>query len=147
MSLSGRCMCGDISYAISETPTMMGVCHCKHCQRQAGSAFSMMASVPEREFKIERGQLTTYENVTDSGNTAQTMFCGRCGSSICTVLKNQPGVVMLKAGTLDDTSWFQPQYHVWSQDKQGWVVLEEDGAHNPTGRMSVRGSMPGTGKP
>ena len=39
MSLTGKCLCGAISYSIDNQPAVTGVCHCKNCQRQAGSAF------------------------------------------------------------------------------------------------------------
>ena len=32
MTLKGRCLCGDIRYKIDGLPSVMGVCHCKHCQ-------------------------------------------------------------------------------------------------------------------
>ncbi|MFT7651887.1 MAG: hypothetical protein ACI9UU_000994 [Candidatus Azotimanducaceae bacterium] len=124
--LRGRCMCGDIRYHIDQTPTSMGLCHCKHCQRQAGSAFSTMITVPTEAFSIERGQTTTYLGPTESGNSTEIHFCGRCGSPIFSTLTNQPDLILIKAGTLDDTSWFEPQYHVWSDHKQNWVELKDN---------------------
>ena len=46
MALTGRCLCGSVQYEIDSEPTMPGICHCKNCQRQAGSAFSTLAGVP-----------------------------------------------------------------------------------------------------
>jgi len=126
MAMTGRCLCGDIKYLIEHAPAIMGVCHCKMCQRQAGSAFSTMAGVPTAQFTLVRGVPTTYRGRTESGNGAEISFCGRCGSPIFTVLPDQPDLLFLKAGTLDDTSWFRPQFHVWCDEKQDWVSLNDD---------------------
>jgi hypothetical protein len=125
MTMTGRCLCGDVAYAIDNAPAMTGVCHCKNCQRQAGSAFSTLAGVPTAEFHLTSGDLTLYEDRdTESGNAVGRYFCGRCGSPIYSALSTQPETLFLKTGTLDDTSAFQPQFHAWCDSKQDWVALE-----------------------
>jgi len=32
----------------------------------------------------------------------------------------------LKAGTLDDTSWLNPDAHYWTNRKQPWVTIRDD---------------------
>lgn len=123
MTLKGRCMCGDIRYALDRMPEFMGVCHCKHCQRQSGSAFSTMASVPRESFTLLRGKPTLYRAEREGGDLTEIGFCGRCGSPIYSLLANQEDVIFLKTGTLDETDWFEPQFHVWCAHKQHWVDL------------------------
>lgn len=135
MSISGRCLCGEVNYEIDATPRVMGVCHCRHCQRQSGSAFSTMAGVPRSEFRFTRGAPTIYRGGRSySGNGTEIMFCGRCGSPIATGVAEQPELLYLKIGTLSDTSWFRPQFHAWCDHKQDWVVVEEEGAVPWTGQ-------------
>lgn len=125
MSHSGQCLCGDIQYEFANEPAMTGVCHCKNCQRQAGSAFSTLAGVPKAEFNMT-GEPTLYlDGGTKSGNTVERYFCGRCGSPIYSAIPSQPDTLFLKTGTLDDTSGFVPQFHVWCETKQNWVELDE----------------------
>lgn len=130
MTLRGRCLCGDIRYQLDRMPDVMGVCHCKKCQRQGGSAFSTMAGVPREAFSLLRGDPVAYRGGTDSGGAADIFFCGRCGSPIYTVVDNQPDLLLVKTGTLDDTTWFRPQFHVWCDDKQQWVEIAEDARHS-----------------
>ncbi|MEC8526956.1 MAG: aldehyde-activating protein, partial [Pseudomonadota bacterium] len=40
MKKTGGCLCGQVRYETKADPLMTGVCHCKNCQKQAGSAFS-----------------------------------------------------------------------------------------------------------
>ncbi|MDA1074345.1 MAG: GFA family protein [Proteobacteria bacterium] len=127
MALTGQCLCGDVTYTIENVPAVTGVCHCKNCQRQAGSAFSTLAGIPKAEFKFTSGTPKLYEDAaTDSGNPVERYFCGRCGSPIYSALPSQPEMLYLKTGTLDDTSSFKPQFHAWCDSKQTWVVLEKD---------------------
>jgi hypothetical protein len=126
MATTGHCLCGSIRYEFDGTPAMTGVCHCKNCQRQAGSAFSTLAAVPRSAFRFTAGEPALYEDAdTASGNTVQRFFCGNCGSPIYSAVPSSPDLLFLKTGTFDDTSAFQPQFQVWCDSKQNWVKLEE----------------------
>jgi hypothetical protein len=37
------------------------------------------------------------------------------------------GVIRVRAGTLDDTSWLRPTRHIWTRSKQPWVTFPERG--------------------
>ena len=123
---TGKCLCGSITYELKQEPLMAGVCHCKNCQRQAGSAFSTLAGVPKDAIEIKGDTLKTYEDgATESGGTVQRVFCGNCGSPIYSVTPDQPDVYFIKTGTLDDTSGFTPQFHIWCDSKQAWVDVPD----------------------
>jgi len=62
---------------------------------------------------------------TQSGNTVERYFCGNCGSPIYSVVPGSPDMKYVKTGTLDDTSEFKPQFHVWCDTKQNWVDLQD----------------------
>jgi len=36
-----------------------------------------------------------------------------------------PALDWLKAGTLDDTSWLQPQVNMWCDSAQPWVAMKD----------------------
>lgn len=123
---SGQCLCGDVRYELTVPLAMAGVCHCRNCQRQAGSAFSTLVGVPKPGFAITSGTPKRYlDGDTTSGTPVERYFCGNCGSPIYSALPAQPDMVFVKSGTLDDTSDFAPQFHVWCSTKQPWVTLEE----------------------
>jgi len=127
MSVTGGCLCGAVRYEIAEAPTLMGVCHCKNCQRQAGSAFSTLAGVPKDQFKFVKGEPKLYlDGDTKSGNQVERYFCENCGSPIYSALGSQPDSIYLKTGTMDDTTGFAPQFNVWCDTKQNWVELADD---------------------
>jgi hypothetical protein len=103
---------------------MVAVCHCKNCQKQAGSALSIVVAVPKAALSVQ-GQLKTYHDVGDSGLPVDRNFCPECGSPVTTDAAAVPGLTFIKAGTLDDTSWLDPKVHVYCDSKQAWTPIPE----------------------
>ena len=124
MGRSGGCLCGAIRYEIPETSLMEAICHCKNCQKQAGSAFSTLAGIKKSDFKLTGEPKVYVDTDTDSGASVERFFCSACGSPIYSALPSQPNVIYLKTGTLDDTSEFKPSIHVWASTRQNWVEID-----------------------
>lgn len=121
----GGCQCGAIRYRSREEPIVLAVCHCKECQRQSGSAFGMSLVVPKDSFEILRGEVKTFSRSSDSGRTVVCAFCPTCGTRIYHQATYLPNTLNIKPGTLDDTSWLQPDLHAWTKSKQSWVPIPE----------------------
>lgn len=122
MTTTGGCLCGKVRYSFEGDPLLCVTCHCKNCQRQAGSALSVIIGVSENAVAHE-GELTTYNDSGDTGATVLRQFCGTCGSPVFTRVETPPGVMFIKAGTLDDTSILKPTFHCYTKSKQDWVDL------------------------
>ena len=124
MTRTGSCLCGNITYELEGDLIATAVCHCEHCQRQSGGAFStnLVATVPQ--LKVD-GELKTYEDRGRTGDAVYVLrrFCGDCGSPIVSELMEPAGVIAVKAGTLDDRSAVTPDVQAWCVDKQPWVDL------------------------
>lgn len=116
----GGCLCGSIRYTISGDPVASLVCHCTHCQKQSGSAFSTIVGAPEGQVEIS-GQPASYRDSGESGSSVERQFCGTCGSPLFSKVEVSPGILWIKAGTLDDTSGYAPSAHIWTRSKQCWV--------------------------
>lgn len=113
-----------MTYEISGDLIATAVCHCDHCQRQGGSAFSVNLVVHESQLTIS-GALNTYDETGEHDDSVyvRRRFCGSCGSPIVSELVHTEGVVAVKAGTLDDRSGVRPTVEVWCVDRQPWVAL------------------------
>jgi len=129
---SGGCLCGAVRYETRWPPLMLGVCHCRHCQRQAGSAFSVVAAVP-RAGLTASGALVLYQDDSDSGRPVYRKFCGTCGSPVFTETADgdAQGMIFIKAGTLDQTKDLDPTVHFWTSSVQDWVIIPEGGTVLP----------------
>lgn len=120
-ALHGQCLCGNVAYTAQE-PIASLVCHCKDCQRQSGSAFSIVMLIPAENVEY-RGELSTYSHQGDSGLKVERLFCPKCGSPIVSRCEIMPGVDVIKCGTLDDTSVVHPIAQIYCDREQPWVDL------------------------
>jgi hypothetical protein len=123
---TGGCLCGAVRYQASWPPIATAVCHCKNCQKQAGSALSVIAVLPRDGLTIE-GELTLFEDKGESGQPVWRRFCGKCGSPVTsdTPGAQEQGMIFLKAGTLDDASDLVPAVHYWKSSAQQWFPFTE----------------------
>jgi hypothetical protein len=122
--LTGGCLCGQIRYSANAEPAFVGVCHCRNCQKQTGTAFSVLVAVPTSAMSIQ-GATKTFHGTGDSGQAVDRNFCPECGSPIWTNAAVIPGLAFIKAGTLDDTSWLDPKMHIYCDSKEQWTSLPE----------------------
>lgn len=114
--ITGRCLCGVVSYSINGQPLGMGQCHCKDCQRASGTGHMSLARFRKDDVVI-KGQTTSYASRADSGNTNTRHFCPTCGSRIYGENSARPGVVNVSVGCMEDHSWFAPGVVVYAKDR------------------------------
>jgi hypothetical protein len=124
-ALTGRCLCGQIQYSANADPAIIAVCHCKNCQKQTGTAFSLIVGIPRSTLSIQ-GRLKTFCDTGDSGQVVERNFCPECGSPIISNVAVMPELTFIKAGTLDDTSWLNPKMHIYCDSAQHWSLVPED---------------------
>jgi hypothetical protein len=122
--MNGGCLCGQVRYSANADPAMVAVCHCKNCQKQAGTAFAVVIGIPKSAISIQ-GQLKTFHDTGDSGQPVERNFCPECGSPITSDVAVMPELTFIKAGTLDDTGWLDPKLHVYCDSAQHWVAMPE----------------------
>lgn len=121
----GGCLCGKVRYSAEADPVFTAVCHCKNCQKQAGTAFSVIVAVPAPTLKAT-GPIKTFNDVGDSGKPVNRNFCPDCGSPITSDVDAVPGLTFIKAGTLDDTSWLKPTMEIYCDSAQSWFLPSGD---------------------
>lgn len=124
---TGGCLCGAIRYSMSTPPLMTAICHCRNCQKQAGSALSTVAVFTRDAVKVE-GELKIYEDRGTSGQKVFRQFCPHCGSPVLTDTERarEQGIIFVKAGTMDDVSDLLPKTHYWTRSAHKWVTFAED---------------------
>lgn len=108
----GGCLCGAVRYAFPGDLALTAVCHCRHCQKQSGSAFSIVGAVPAADFSLA-GNPKVFRDTSDTGRAVERHFCADCGSPILSIIEPMPDHVLIKAGTLDDPSRLKPTVEVF----------------------------------
>ena len=125
--ITGGCLCGAVRFESSAEPKMIVACHCRTCQKNTGSAFSLNVAMPADEVTIRGDTLRTFQESNETGGPPfYRSFCANCGSPISGRGDAYPGVLFLKAGTFDDPSWLKPSAHMWCAEKQPWVDIDDD---------------------
>jgi hypothetical protein len=123
--IEGGCNCGAIRYRADGAPMVVAQCHCINCRKQSGSAFSVNLVFKGAAVSHD-GELSVYEDKdTLSGNAVLRKFCGRCGSPIFSETTDGKGLLIVKAGTLDDPAPFVPTVSVWTATALPWVTLPD----------------------
>ena len=80
---NGGCLCGGVRYECSAEPAMTAVCHCTHCQKTSGSAFSVVLGVPADSLQVTKSAtLAIYKDTGTSGQHVLRKFCSACGSPV-----------------------------------------------------------------
>ena len=120
--IEGGCLCGQVRFSGEAEPAFQAICHCKNCQKQAGSAYSVIVGVPRGALTVTV-TLKTYHDTGDSGGTVDRLFCPECGSPVLSDAPASPALVFIKAGTLDDASWVTPQIHIWTESAMACTAI------------------------
>ncbi len=119
----GSCLCGRISYEISQELSDFGYCHCRSCQKASGSAHGANAGVHRRCLTISDPQALLKEFESSPGKIRA--FCAHCGSPILAYLKASPELVRIRLGTLDSRFTKRPKAHTFVSDKADWDKLDD----------------------
>lgn len=118
-AFTGGCLCGAVRYKCSAEAVMSGHCYCEDCRRSSGSGHSSHLAVPEGGVEIS-GATTAYRRAADSGAMIARHFCPVCGAAVYSTNPGMPGLVMLRASSLDDLDVFKPQMHVYASRAARW---------------------------
>jgi hypothetical protein len=109
-------------------PQSTVICHCTHCQKQSGSAFSVNLLMQEDDVEL-RGETGFFVDHGDSGLPSHRHFCPNCGSPILTKADNLPGIAIIKVGTLDDMEAIRPQLEIYTYHAVKWFTPVADATH------------------
>ncbi|MBC7799062.1 MAG: GFA family protein [Gemmatimonadaceae bacterium] len=103
----------------------MGKCYCKDCSNESGTGHIATIAVPETGFKVT-GPLSEYTKISDTGHRLTKFFCTNCGSTLFTRPEKLEGLVVIRAGTLDDRSVVQPQLQMYAAAAPAWDRPDPD---------------------
>jgi hypothetical protein len=81
----------------------------------------MSCIVPRQAFHLLSGTLKTFTRTSDSRRPVVCAFCPECGTRIYHETQWLEGVLNIKPGTFDDTSFLRPTAQVWTAKKQEWL--------------------------
>jgi hypothetical protein len=121
--LTGGCLCGAVRYETPAKPVIEGNCHCRDCQRVSGSGYAPTLFVPADSLTIS-GRVSYHDVQGDSGHAVTRGFCPACGSQLFGAVELMPGVIALRAGSLDDPAVYHPTMDIYVASAQPWDFMD-----------------------
>ena len=121
MTVSGSCLCGQISYQVSGSVQMINHCHCSMCRKVHGAAFGSFLHVNADGFEWLSGAelVSTYQA---PGNDDRC-FCNNCGSNVPVIEEDYN--VIIPAGTLDTDPGIKSIMHIFVGSKAPWYEITD----------------------
>jgi hypothetical protein len=123
--LRGGCMCGAVTYEVTDRFLYAMNCHCSKCRRTTGSAFKPIAGVAVEDFAVTAGSETLFRHGDPEG--IHDMHCSTCGSLIYSwIAENGSVKVHVPMGTLIDPPSMKPSMHIFVGSKAPWYEILDD---------------------
>lgn len=120
---TGRCLCGDLAYAVTADLAPVVHCHCGFCRRVHGAAFTTVAFLPATALSRLPSSGEPSRFTTPAGNVRH--FCRRCSTP---VYNTRAGVdiACLVVSSLADELQPSPWFHVNVESKAPWFEIGDD---------------------
>ncbi len=110
--ITGKCLCGAVSFGAAALADEMGACHCGQCRRWTGGLLFYVSVAPETLTIGGADHLGVYR----SSPVGERCFCKSCGSSLIW-RKTDGSEVDVSAQALDDPGRFPFAVEVHLGDK------------------------------
>jgi len=124
VSREGGCACGAVRYRLASEPMFVHCCHCLNCQRQTGSAFVVNLLIEADRVELIAAEPQSVDVPRDDGSVQRIFRCPACQVAVYSEY-GRPEVRFVRGGTLDDPTGIEPDVHIFTKSKVGWVTLPE----------------------
>jgi hypothetical protein len=121
-TLTGKCFCGAVEYAVADSFLYAMNCHCSNCRRTTGSAFKPFAGIEREKFALTAGADGLLIFGEANGHDAH---CTRCGSLLYSLVR-EGAYVHVAMGTLVDDPAIRPTCHIFVGSKAPWFAIADD---------------------
>jgi hypothetical protein len=123
---TGGCLCGQLRYEVNTATSDIIICHCTSCQKASGAGASANIAMLAEHLVFTRGTPKIYVDTADSGTLLNRAFCADCGSPIYSMRQNMMDRLVLKVGSLDDSSHARVVMHIWTKSRRPWSLIDEE---------------------
>jgi hypothetical protein len=126
-SHEGGCTCRAVRYRMTSKPLFVHCCHCRWCQREAGTAFALDALIETDRMELLQGEVERVDTPSNSGKGQVIARCPRCRIALWSNYGGIGDILrFVRVGTLDEPDRLPPDIHIYTSSKQPWVLLPSD---------------------
>ncbi len=125
MTYQGSCLCGAVKFEIKGDASRFYHCHCQRCRKATGTghATNLFIKADAIHWLQGEGQVARYK--VPEAERFTNSFCTQCGSRMPRHVPELQ-VVMLPAGSLDNTPDILPQAHIFWDSRADWSCSAGD---------------------
>jgi hypothetical protein len=121
VSVKGSCLCGQVSFELTEKLRQVVYCHCQQCRKTSGHFVAATAVSTEHLVMTNDAGLSWYRSSDD----AERGFCKECGSSLFW-RPEQGDYVSVWAGSLESPTGISGSKHIFVADAGDYYDLHDD---------------------
>lgn len=115
---SGSCLCENITFQITGNFDHFYLCHCRHCQKDTGSAHAANLFSTSAKLNWLSGQDTVKTfNLPKTRHTKS--FCPECSSALPNY-QMEGKLLVVPAGSLNSDLTILPEAHIFCSSKASW---------------------------
>jgi len=124
MKITGGCYCSEIRYEANGDLEAAFQCHCRECQYITGGNPNIVIVFAQSDFRYIKGKVSEFSR-SDLETPVRRYFCKNCGTAIGTISPSRPNSMIIKVGTLDDPSIFDPKVAIFTCDQQAFHYIPD----------------------
>ena len=121
-TITGGCLCGAVKFTVNAKPIVTRECWCTFCQTLASGNATINLAFPASAIAIS-GELKDYISVAVDGNKMHRKFCPNCGVHMFSEAEDRPNIIVVRAGTLDDSEQVNIEGVIWTSSAPTWAYL------------------------
>lgn len=124
-AVTGRCLCGAVTFAIDAPLLAAAYCHCTRCQRRTGTAASASALIAPGSLRVLTGEDSLSGYTPQGGN--EKVFCSVCGSALFSRNPDAREQMAVRLGALDGDPGLRPSLRQFVAYAAPWEAIPDDG--------------------
>jgi hypothetical protein len=113
VALTGRCLCGAVTFEVDGPLRDVVVCHCRECRRWAGHVWAT-TSAPRGALRVSEQGALRWIDSPESETNARRAFCSECGSSLFWAAPGRD-TISISAGALDPPTGLRTTREIYTE--------------------------------
>jgi hypothetical protein len=125
LPMRGSCLCGGVTFELTEPFVRVSQCHCTTCKAISGGVGTATGRVPTSAVNVLMGRelITTYLPAEGSAKS----FCSVCGSNLFGSGWPDSEMTGVRLTALDEQDGVTSEMHIWVRSVAPWETLPDDG--------------------
>jgi len=116
----GSCLCGAVTYEVSQPLVPGDGCHCTQCRKQSGH-YSASSNVPREALTVHGADKVTWFRSSEKGRRG---FCSVCGSNLFWDPLERDWT-SISLGTIDGPTGTRLEMHIFVADKGDYYDIAD----------------------